>query len=875
MEVSDTMVASQDGKDSGAAIPATNQPQNHIQNHAQMHGHIPSQMQPHMQVPMQIVYAPAFNPLQPGHPGPVGRGGPINYIPSNMVAVPHYMHLVHPHPMPVYVPMNQMHTLNPSMGLVAAANHPQLSHVQRKPAQLSPCYCGVPKPPNYLRPNLQCRVCAKMFHYECIDAFKAWKIPPFLGDDFFIFNCRNCSQRKVELLQRQSMVYSDIAHLALFQMTHQATAPSNVVWCTDRAYRNAPPAPKMGPTDLRPYFTRKQLGAFVDANWDRFWLKQRASTWTHSLMSALLGGGGGNSNTVVAPEELRFLTGKEQFPGDSSGPSFLALHNKEQYPSMIESKRPRGAAYDILLDGTIVEFGMTEVEKIAMMNASAANALASNVGSADRTEGVMTPPINQANLLGAPSKKKENKRLGGAAQGVESDNESVGSRKGSKGARTPELRSEPEAANKKKKPNSSGASVAQKMKPRPRELEPEEIDQANSVVLYPDLNNPEHGPVTLSFEVTHTAPQMKLSPDGLTIFTEKGYRMSKATHGVYEGCWYYEVEFHSNEKGHARVGWSQISGDLQAPCGCDVFSYSFRDSPGTLFHQSAHVKGNDAFSAGYKDGDVLGIMINLPPPNDMDNMVRRLWKLDSSYVQFRTKPLEKVIGSEIRYFKNGVELGTAFTDLYNGKYYPAVSSYQHGTLTLNFGPNFAHALPTGARPYSDVPKVHAWADLALYSYEPFHVSDREPVRPPTSASIPMASPPRRKERDGLFGIGFPKKPKKKRRLVKKSALGVEVVAERGDAVVVGNDTAVNSTDAEAVNARLEIHVTDSVAAVDGDKPDSGELVEEEEEDGQDDDDSDVESNETGRQEQGTSSMAFESGDTFGSGAALDNGDVAG
>lgn len=87
---------------------------------------------------------------------------------------------------------------------------------------------------------------------------------------------------------------------------------------------------------------------------------------------------------------------------------------------------------------------------------------------------------------------------------------------------------------------------------------------------------------------THSAPQMKIT-NGKTVTTDKGYRMAKSSHGIWEGSWYFEVTIDDNP-GHVRVGWSQISGDLQAPCGYDSFSYSFRDAPGTLFHQSKAVQ---------------------------------------------------------------------------------------------------------------------------------------------------------------------------------------------------------------------------------------------------------------------------------------------
>jgi hypothetical protein len=87
--------------------------------------------------------------------------------------------------------------------------------------------------------------------------------------------------------------------------------------------------------------------------------------------------------------------------------------------------------------------------------------------------------------------------------------------------------------------------------------------------------------------------------DGLTATTAKGYRMAKASHGVWEGHWYYEATINNN-CGGARIGWSQISGDLQAPCGYDIFSYSFRSGPqGGLFHNSKLQK--DSFP-GYDSG---------------------------------------------------------------------------------------------------------------------------------------------------------------------------------------------------------------------------------------------------------------------------------
>jgi hypothetical protein len=75
--------------------------------------------------------------------------------------------------------------------------------------------------------------------------------------------------------------------------------------------------------------------------------------------------------------------------------------------------------------------------------------------------------------------------------------------------------------------------------------------------------------------------------------------MAKSTHGVWEGVWYFEVLI-NDHVGNSRIGWSQISGDLQAPCGYDQFSYSFRDNPGSLFTQSLSLPDiSDGYTKGY------------------------------------------------------------------------------------------------------------------------------------------------------------------------------------------------------------------------------------------------------------------------------------
>ncbi|OAJ37247.1 hypothetical protein BDEG_21292 [Batrachochytrium dendrobatidis JEL423] len=349
------------------------------------------------------------------------------------------------------------------------------------------------------------------------------------------------------------------------------------------------------------------------------------------------------------------------------------------------------------------------------------------------------------------------------------------------------------------------------------DMQDEDIDPATAI------NNPASD-VVMSHQPTHTAPQIKFSDGGRQVTNEKGYRMAKASHGVWSGHWYFEIK-KENAVGHCRVGWSQISGDLQAPCGYDQFSYSYRDNPGALFHQSCQAKdAPKAYAEGFGQGDVIGMSIYFPPEeladagNTPDSIVsfvdqplqdlqslkkdkqsnenecsqgfqektvdlvllqgqitdsqsksqqqahfqleaeipmqtdhstpqshtytssptnteelktppsqfppikhskvhpvllRRLWDAARMlhYMPFRSKPLEVIPGTEIQFFKNGVPLGVAFKNLYQGKYHPAVSLYGGALVRVNFGPNFAHPVPNGALPFFQVKGLLSWNKL--------------------------------------------------------------------------------------------------------------------------------------------------------------------
>ncbi|XP_041364541.1 set1/Ash2 histone methyltransferase complex subunit ASH2-like [Gigantopelta aegis] len=214
------------------------------------------------------------------------------------------------------------------------------------------------------------------------------------------------------------------------------------------------------------------------------------------------------------------------------------------------------------------------------------------------------------------------------------------------------------------------------------------------------------------------APQLKVAENRLTVTGDKGYSMIRATHGVRTGDWYYEVIVNDMPAESAvRAGWSQSLGNLQAPCGYDKFSYSWRSRKGTVFHES-HGKH---YSDGFHRKDVLGFYISLPrvtdpekllPPTHKDKPLVKfkshLYYEDKDHVAETVKDLKPAPGSKMVMYKNGKTQGLAFSDLFEGVYFPAVSLYRNSTVTCNFGPIFKYP-PKDIKTYKPISEAASQA----------------------------------------------------------------------------------------------------------------------------------------------------------------------
>lgn len=112
--------------------------------------------------------------------------------------------------------------------------------------------------------------------------------------------------------------------------------------------------------------------------------------------------------------------------------------------------------------------------------------------------------------------------------------------------------------------------------------------------------------------------------------------------------------------------------------------------------------GKHFSDVGFGTGDVLGCLIKLPEPAKNAKLPNTC--KDKPLIKFKSflyfeekdevaaalKQLQPLEGSKVVFYKNGLKIGTAFTDLYDGIYYPSAGLYKNISITFNFGPDFAY-----------------------------------------------------------------------------------------------------------------------------------------------------------------------------------------
>ncbi|ESO89813.1 hypothetical protein LOTGIDRAFT_218660 [Lottia gigantea] len=477
-----------------------------------------------------------------------------------------------------------------------------------------PCYCE--KPRVIGSPEIQCSICLRWFHVDCVNANFNGACLPFITN--YQFCCKLCSPTAIDKFQRKQASFSQISLTALANLTHESTTKGESVTMFSKD---------------------KDIIPFIDKNWESITILSRRtkSTWHNTVLK-----------TLTKETEL--------FQSDKTGENFgLVNQDLSKIAPNYESDKGKGTGVSL-----------TETK----------------TRNAKRKA-----PFDNIQITGAKQKKSDI----GVSNKLMSHGYPLEHPFNKDGYRYILAESDPHAANRQAYDDNQEWAG----KPIPGYLY--RTCLANQVLL----------------ALHDRAPQLKVSDDRLNVTGEKGYCMIRASHGVRYGGWYFEATIEEMPQDSAvRIGWSQSLGNLQAPCGYDKFSYSWRSRKGTVFHQS---RGKH-YSNGYEEGDVVGFYIELPKPEDPGKLLNTTYK-DRPLVKFKShlyyedkdnvseseKSLKPHYGSKLIMFKNGKNQGVAHQDLYEGNYFPAVSLYKSIVVNMNFGPDFK-CPPEGLedyRPMSD------------------------------------------------------------------------------------------------------------------------------------------------------------------------------
>ncbi|CAB1318779.1 unnamed protein product [Coregonus sp. 'balchen'] len=112
------------------------------------------------------------------------------------------------------------------------------------------------------------------------------------------------------------------------------------------------------------------------------------------------------------------------------------------------------------------------------------------------------------------------------------------------------------------------------------------------------------------------------------------------------------------------------------------------------------------YSSGYGQGDTLGFFIELPDGTETAKALPDTYK-DKALIKFKSylyfeekdyvdkaeKSLKTVTPSRMLFYKNGVNLGLAYENLFEGLYFPAISLYRGCTMSdMGWGAVIEHTL---------------------------------------------------------------------------------------------------------------------------------------------------------------------------------------
>ncbi|KAI6239762.1 Set1/Ash2 histone methyltransferase complex subunit ASH2 [Aphelenchoides fujianensis] len=558
--------------------------------------------------------------------------------------------------------------------------------------------------------ELHCNGCKKWFHQKCFRDLKEFYGLPFMV--CYVFMCRDCAPDKKESWSAKQTNFSHMCIMALANMVVNHFKKENPeAEAADLAELITKAEPKF-------FHLNDEIIPFFDENWESLTpLARRVkNTWHATIAKTLVK----ESELFLAQDDDDNMYTLKERDLCTIGPMHKAVRNL--------GKRPPSQQPTAVLEPPDEDSGP---KTRGASRRKAVESVLTSVPKRYRTTGNSEPqPLNE-----------------GVNQNVDAPF--------NRGELRYHLAEEDPCV-----PNKSEVA-----KPAPQSDDPAA-----------HVNNPHHFRITnppgVSISPNDRAHQLKLDADGLTLTGNGGYAMARATHSVAYGRWYFEVEFLGQPgDSHVRIGWARSHSVIQACVGYSKFSYGWRSLKGTAFHDGF---GTTYSPPGFKQGDVLGCLIDLPDweeqlendrpigtmlpkshknhqvigfkshhffeeHDDPSGAVARLKEVPGS----KASPLHSFVDSslelQVEFFLNGKSKGAAFRDIYEGFYFPAVSLFHEATVRCNFGPKFRHTIPKGAMPMS-ARAEQVVVDQTLSDICDFVAIEEEKARQPPPVAAPAGAP---------------------------------------------------------------------------------------------------------------------------------------
>ncbi|KAI9006654.1 hypothetical protein CLU79DRAFT_779589 [Phycomyces nitens] len=580
------------------------------------------------------------------------------------------------------------------------------------------CYCGQDR--NLLEICLQCKFCRNWFHSKCTQVSNP---PDLLFTTNYSFTCSNCSDSQTEAFERTTAGWKDIcsttiANLILEDILANVGTERPELFDSKHSRLMAQWYPEQY------YFNKKEIIPYVDKHWDSICTERiRTPTWWATLGSCLYS----SKETFVARDERQRSAASDFCLADANLWHIRPIQSATkpvQVPRM--TKRMRSDSDQRITSSASIQQSTT----------------ASSSSSSSSLIAIASPPSQPSQSLQISSPAARSGRDGQNIKWRSATPTPPGSASPVLGVKTiPTVFSSTSTDHPCNRFGFKYTPCQQSCLP---------------LVAYQQADNVLGG---CTISIADKSSYVSVAKDGLTVTTDRGFRMCRANVGVKEGNWYWEAVIQrangsaGPEGPHVRVGWARREACLNGPVGYDAYGYGYRDLTGDKLFCSRPSPYGEPFGTGdsptrkripiaYKDHLWF---------EEKDFRQSKEYEAMADPFRSTEKPLNPprtIPKSYIKVYKNGVCQGVLFEDLFDFEdfgslpdiimarrnkrrkkqkkdtvngirmrmeedefdgvraqqwtedppleddgtlgYYPAVSVFQGGMVTCNFGPDFQY-----------------------------------------------------------------------------------------------------------------------------------------------------------------------------------------